>query len=75
MEMTSDTNMIGMKVDGTLYALTVQDFGTHWKIRVYQDDRVIGFRDYPFATEITNGVMKFAIRSVVREKHGQAKKA
>lgn len=65
MSLTSNERM-QLKVDGTLFELTVQDYGSHWKVRVYQNDKVIGFKDFPIRTDLNNGVLTYAVRSMLR---------
>lgn len=62
-------NGIPLKVDGQSYMLTVQDFGSHWKVRVYQNGRVLGFHDFPFRVSIDQRVMTYTVRSVLREQN------
>lgn len=66
-----DNSRIQLKVDGTNFELTVQDYSTHWKVRVYQDGKVIGFKDYPIAVQIDSGVMTYVVRSILRGSHAK----
>jgi hypothetical protein len=55
-----------LKVDGTNFELTVQDYGGHWKVRVYQNNRVIGVKDFPIKTDLGNGVLTYTVRSMLK---------
>lgn len=66
-----DDRMIPLKVDGTSYQLTVQDFGTHWKLRVYRNDRMIGFKDHPIRVSINEAVMSYTVRQIVKGQDGK----
>lgn len=63
----AERNLIPLVVDKVQYTLTVHDYGTHWKVRVYQDEKLLGFQDHPFRVEITKGVMTYTVRSIVRQ--------
>lgn len=58
---------VPLTVDGEQYKVTVQDFGSHWKLRVYHNGRVLGFRDHPHRVTPDVGVLTFTVRSIVRE--------
>lgn len=58
-------------MNGMKFELTVQDFGTHNKVRVYQDKKVIGFKDFPIRVELSNGVIEWTVKSLLRGNDGQ----
>ena len=67
-----NTDRMQLKVDGTNFELTIQDYMSHWKIRVYQNNKVIGFRDLPIKTDLGKGVLTYTVRSLLRSKNETA---
>ena len=59
-------------VDGTQFELTVQDYSTHWKVRVYRDGKVLGYKDLPIATSLDNSVLIYTIRTMIRGQNASA---
>lgn len=63
---------IQLEVDGTDFELTVQDYQTHWKVRVYLNGRVVGTKDLPFRVYPDNGVLTYTVRAIMRGQNEQA---
>ncbi|NJO48171.1 MAG: hypothetical protein HC840_00485 [Leptolyngbyaceae cyanobacterium RM2_2_4] len=63
------TKMIPLTVDGTLFELTVQDYGTHWKVRVYQNGKVIGVSDQPIRVGIDTRMQAYIVKRILRGQH------
>jgi hypothetical protein len=61
-----DNGRMQLKVYGAVFGLTTQDYGTYWKVRVYQDGKVIGFKDYPIRVELTQVTFEWIVRSILK---------
>lgn len=66
------SNSIPLEVDGVDYEVTIQDYGTHWKVRVYRNEKVIGVKDYPFRIHLGMGVYTHLIRSIEKGQNASA---
>lgn len=73
--MTASNDRIQLKVDGIDFELTVQDYGTHWKVRVYQNGKVIGVTDKPIRVGIDSAMQTYIVRSILRGHNEQDAKA
>lgn len=68
----SNNDRMPLFVDGTQFELTVQDYSTHWKIRVYKNNKVIGTKDFPIVVYPDNGVLIYTVRVLVRGQNASA---
>lgn len=54
------------KVDGQMFGYTWHDYGTHMKLRIYRNDRLLGHKDFPVSTDTGNGVIEYSVRSLLK---------
>jgi hypothetical protein len=59
-------------VDGMEFAVKWHDFGSYLKMNVFQNDKLIGSKQFPIATDTGDGVVTYAIRSLLKAKDGKA---
>lgn len=55
-------------VDGAMFAVKMHDFGPYVKMNVFQDGKLIGSKKFPIATDMGEGVVTYAIRSLLKAK-------
>lgn len=64
----SNTQWIPMTVDGKKFAVTWQDFGSYFKMNVFQNGKQFGSKKFPILVDTGDGVMAYAIKSMMRAK-------
>lgn len=55
-------------VDGTMFAIKWHDFGPYMKMNVFHEGKLIGSKQFPIATDRGEGVVTYAIRSLLKAK-------
>lgn len=55
-------------VDGTMFAVKMHDFGPYVKMNVFHEGKFIGSKKFPIATDMGEGVVIYAIRSLLKAK-------
>lgn len=58
-------------VDGMEFAVKWHDFGSYLKMNVFQNDKLLGSKKFPIATDTGEGVVVYAIRSLLKAKDGE----
>jgi hypothetical protein len=57
---------IPVTVDGMEFAITWHDYGSFMKLRVFQNDKLLGHKNFPIATDQGQGVVAYAVRSILK---------
>ena len=60
-----------IEVDGTMFAVKMHDFGPYVKMNVFHEGKLIGSKKFPIATDMGEGVVTYAIRSLLKAKDDQ----
>lgn len=58
--------MIPVDLDGTQFAVTWQDFGSYMRLNVFHNEKLLGSKNFPIATDQGEGVVRYAIRSILK---------
>ena len=58
--------MIPVRVDGTEFEVTWHDYGSFTKLRVYQNGKALGFKDFPLTTDQGQGIIEYSVRSLLK---------
>ena len=57
-----------VSVDGMEFEIKQLDFGSYIKMNVFQNSRLLGSKKFPIATDRGEGVVTYAIRSLLKDK-------
>lgn len=53
-------------VDGMEFAIIWMDYGSFMRLRVFRNDKVLGYKDFPLTTDTGQGVIEYTVRSLVK---------
>jgi hypothetical protein len=53
-----------VKVDGVIYGVVWQDFGTFNRLNVYENDKKVGHRDLPIAIDQDLNIIRYVVRKM-----------
>jgi len=61
-------------VDRTRYGLVWFDRGDHFHLKVFKDNRLLGFKNLTLNVEMGDATVAWAVRSIVRARNESQKK-
>ena len=61
-------NMIPLFINNEQFEINVSDYGFHWKLRVYKNSKLMGFKDLPIKTDVGQRVLEWTVKQIMLRK-------